>query len=82
MIGKADIVLGPYQQWKKVNNYRKSDDRLQRCKLCRFHREGYYRATYLHKCRLLGMSNSQATDIRAGHVCDRFEVAQSDSQEQ
>lgn len=61
-----------YQKFKRENNYRKSSHKLERCKYCYNHTHGTYRTKYLHKCSLLGLSHSEATDIRTGHVCDKW----------
>lgn len=65
-------VLSKYQRWKMINNYRKSSDKSQICKTCEYHISGKYRTKFLHKCNLLGLSHSSATDIKVFNVCDLF----------
>jgi len=61
-----------YQIFKQRFHYRKSDDKKVKCGNCRHHISGEYHDKTLHKCELLGFSHSEATDIRVGHVCDKF----------
>ena len=65
--------LSKYQLFKMANNYRESDDDRRKCGFCVFHRSCRYHDKIYHKCELIGDSNSSATDIRVGHVCDKFE---------
>lgn len=64
-------ILSVYQLRKRSMNYRKSETG-DKCKFCfngtrwRHHDKIYF------KCELIGHSHSSATDIRAGHVCDKF----------
>ena len=62
-----------YQKWKFENKYRKAENKEKRCKNC-IHRFTRYRQRYYHKCLLLGLSGSQATDITLSSVCDNFEM--------
>lgn len=68
----SNIGNSPYLQRKRTMNYRKSDDPLIRCKNCLYcFRIDYHDKTY-YKCRLIGESSSEATDIRISGVCNRF----------
>ena len=60
-----------YQRFKRMNHYRKSDS--PQCKTCIHHVVFKYHDKYYHKCELLGISNSEATDIRVGYVCNKWE---------
>jgi hypothetical protein len=63
---------GKYAVWKKDNKYRKATTE-EKCVMCKyFYRIEHHAKTYL-KCELLGFSNSEATDIRASYVCNRYE---------
>ena len=64
-------IKGRYQKWKYENNDRKSfnEIRCENCKNCVAMTNGY--KTY-YKCNIMGISNSQATDIRLSYVCDFF----------
>jgi len=64
--------LSPYQKFKIQNNYRRSANKLRRCKTCKFITFHEYNRKY-YKCQLIGESNSAATDIAIGHVCDKWE---------
>ena len=64
--------LGVYQQWKARNGYRLGT-KDQCCKLCKNRQSGQYHGKVYHKCNLLGMSHSTATDIRLKNVCNLFE---------
>jgi len=60
-----------YQRFKSMNHYRESDG-LERCTYCdncikmEYHNKNYY------KCELMGVSHSEASDIRLKMVCDKF----------
>lgn len=70
---QSEIVApkSQYQNFKFVNNYRKSDG-AESCKscinlyICPTNGKNYY------KCTLLGFSHSAATDIRLCCICDRY----------
>ena len=61
-----------YQLIKRFNNYRLSNDNDVRCKNCVSHVAIEYHDKTYHKCLLIGVSNSEATDIRISHVCDKW----------
>ena len=63
-----------YQRFKRRFNYQKSDDKNKRCKNCGNHINKPYHNGKYHKCKLIGSSCSTATDIRVGHVCDKWET--------
>ena len=62
-----------YQKFKYVNNYRVSEREVDKCLVCKHscHIQGNVKKYY--KCRLLGVSSSEATDIRLRNVCDLFD---------
>jgi len=62
-----------YQIFKKKNRYRLANDNLK-CKNC-LNCEGwsYHDKTY-YKCKLMGFSSSEATDIRLKNVCDKHSM--------
>jgi len=61
-----------YQKYRRVYDYRKSLDADRKCKFCkRSIRTHFHDKTY-RKCELLGISNSEATDINANYVCNNF----------
>ena len=66
-----------YQKFKSDNHYQKAvnhnkDGRM--CAKCKFlDYEPYHHKNY-YKCKLLGTSRGEATDIRLSYVCDRFEI--------
>jgi len=61
-----------YQLFKRVTHYRRSDT-AQQCRFCIHRDSGGYRTKMLHKCKLMGLSHSEASDIRLRNVCDKFE---------
>jgi len=63
--------ISQYQKFKAINYYRKSAG-VQKCGTCRFHISGSYHDKIYHKCEKLGLSKSEATDIRVGHVCKLY----------
>lgn len=77
-----NIKLKPrskYQQWKFDNNYCKAntDKRCKNCKNLVIKEEAYKK---FHKCILLGLSSSSATDIRLNNVCNLFTQKNADCQ--
>jgi hypothetical protein len=63
--------FGRFESWKARNNYRKADGKVK-CALCEnFLRIEHHCKPYL-KCRLMGISASPSSDIRASYVCDLF----------
>jgi len=58
-----------YKRLKYARNYKRSDDPIRRCKHC-MHCVGVYGNTKnYYKCRLIGITSSEATDIRLRNVC-------------
>ena len=71
VISKPRGYQSSYQRFRSLNQYRKSDSN-QQCKNCKYHHAcGYHNKIY-HKCELLGISNSEATDIRVSFVCNKW----------
>jgi hypothetical protein len=60
------------ERFRKHSHYRKSHDKLIRCKLCKNVCVNQFGNKY-YKCKLIGTSHSFSTDIRAGYVCDYFD---------
>jgi|WetSurMetagenome_2_1015567.scaffolds.fasta_scaffold898879_2 hypothetical protein len=63
------VHLSKYQLFKKRNHYRKSNG-IEKCGNCAQHVSYKYHDKNYHKCRLIGISNSEATDIQVSAVCD------------
>lgn len=69
---KSFRQLGYTQKFKRLNNYRLGTaDKC--CKNCENRISGEYHNKNYHKCKLLGFSNSEATDIRLKNVCNQHE---------
>lgn len=69
--------LSVYQKFKIDNHYQKAvnhnkDGRM--CAKCKFLDYDPYHQRNYYKCKLLGTSRGEATDIRLSYVCDRFEI--------
>ena len=62
-----------YQQFKRVNNYGSAVYKDKSCKHCVNKRKFHYNGKNYYKCILIGVSHSEATDIRLNRVCDKFE---------
>lgn len=62
-----------YKGIKQSLGYRKSNDKIRRCKNCKHLRGFRYHDKNYYKCALIGYSHSEATDIRLNHVCNAFE---------
>ena len=62
-----------YQRFKSMYHYRESIG-AERCKNCinciviNYHNKNYY------KCEIMGISNSEASDIRIKMICDRWRL--------
>ena len=61
-----------YQRFKRLNNYRKSEMGGVSCRICKHKQTFDYHGKRYHKCDLIGISNSAATDIRLSYVCNKF----------
>jgi hypothetical protein len=59
-----------YQFFKRQQHYRKPDG-IKKCKNCQHRVSGRYNTKMLHKCELMGLSHSEASDIRVNNVCDK-----------
>lgn len=68
----ANKFVSEYQKWKARNNYRDAVDKKS-CKSCEHRLRVHYHDKIYHKCNLMGVSSSEATDIRLKKVCDLFE---------
>ena len=68
-----------YQKFKRINHYRKSEDKIIRCDNCEnICVNTYSTDKYWYKCNLMGISQSPATDIRLSYVCDLFKQQTAD----
>lgn len=68
---EAKPFLGHYQKWKRDNKYGASLDE-KRCGNCVNARRVKSNVKTYYKCVLMGISNSEASDIRLKNVCDNF----------
>ena len=63
-----------YQKWKYENKYCKADQYSDiRCGNCKYMFGVRLLKRIVYKCELLGISHSQATDIRLSNTCRNFE---------
>lgn len=58
-----------YKLLKHIRQYRLSDSKTRRCKFCRHRVQVWGNTRQYHKCRLIGITSSEATDIRLRNVC-------------
>ncbi len=58
---------------KKLWHYKKTLNTKICCRTCRHCVKIIHNGKTYYKCTLLGISNSEATDIRLSYVCDRWE---------
>lgn len=72
---KTFTQLSKYQKFKVRNHYRKADGSA-RCWNCEQYLKFNYHDKNYHKCRLIGVSNSEATDIRMNNVCLQHKYSQ------
>ena len=68
------VRMSKYQRIRDEYNYRPGIPELKRsCRYCakkvkfKYHNKTYY------KCTIIGISRSEATDIRLGDMCDKWE---------
>jgi hypothetical protein len=66
-----EASFSKYKKFKALYNYRKSEGE-KKCGNCLSHIKGMYHNKFYHKCERLGISNSEATDIRVNNVCDLY----------
>lgn len=66
-------VIGVYKVWRARNGYKKSLSFEKQCRICKHMRGFEYHKKNYYKCVLQGISQSEASDIRLGNVCDLFE---------
>ena len=66
--------MSVYQEMKLKNKYHKAgDDEVSRkCRFCDNLISCCYHGKVYYKCRLIGVSRCDATDIRVGHTCNEF----------
>ena len=72
---EAEDLLPPPRMTLK-ESFRKKNGYLEGkyCKDCKYHHRFDYHYKYYHKCEKLGISNSEATDIRLKDVaCNLYE---------
>ena len=60
-----------YQRFKSMNHYRESTGH-SRCKNCLYLLKMEYHGKNYYKCELMGVSNSEATDIKLKMVCNKW----------
>lgn len=61
-----------YQRFKIQNHYRDAEDKKVSCKTCNHSRRMNYHNKNYYKCLLIGISHSEATDIKLKMVCNKF----------
>jgi len=61
-------IFGYYQQWKIDSQYRLSENKEESCFTCEHSFYWRYSKKY-YKCKKMGTSNSEASDIRLKNVC-------------
>lgn len=59
---------GHFKEWKKNNLYHKAQFKEISCQRCKYFSWGRF-----NKCKLMGISQSTASDIRASYLCMKFE---------
>jgi len=63
-----------YQRWKRLHQYKKSNEIDKKCKKCANERTFEVNDKLYHKYSLLGYSRGPATDIRVSFLCDLFKL--------
>ena len=69
-----NAIFNPYQRLKQQMHYRKANvlKGEMYCKYCKHCLKMDYHNKIYYKCELIGVSNSEATDIRVKNTCDMF----------
>jgi len=73
---EVEVVDTPIEHKTMKQKFREKHGFIQGkyCKDCKFHHRFDYHYKYYHKCEKLGMSNSEATDIRLKDIaCKLYE---------
>jgi hypothetical protein len=70
---KPPEVHGYYKKWESDHHYRPATEHLRSCARCKYCKVIEYHDKRYRKCSLLGISASEASDIRASGLCDLFE---------
>lgn len=63
----------PYQEFKRVNRYRKAEGD-ENCGNCGYSFQRGHGRKKWRKCRLMGCSFSVATDVSYRKVCDKWQT--------
>ena len=63
----------PYISFKKRNNYHKAINKYACCKTCKYCLKKWGNTSNYYKCELIGVSSSEATDIRVRNVCNLWD---------
>ena len=66
------VVRGQYADFKRENHFRKGHLR-NCCKWCEHLRTVDTYGKKYFKCKMMGISSSAASDVRASSLCDKFE---------
>ena len=61
-----------YIRFKQNNAYRESVNNAECCKTCAWLIKSEYHDKNYYKCELMGVSSSEATDIRLKNVCNKW----------
>ncbi len=68
-----------YQIFKRNNHYRRAARKSdEKCRHCVHHKINSSFDRPYHKCEMMGISSSVASDILVKNVCDKFEAAPHD----
>jgi len=65
---------GYCQLFKATNNYRKSQLKTHNCGTCEHIVRAEGNTKNYWKCKLLGISSSEATDIRKSYICNKHKI--------
>lgn len=68
-VGEEKKMLSKYQRTKLFYNYRKATG-SNKCGNCAEHVKKHGNTSTYHKCKIIGLSDSMATDIQVGAVCN------------
>ena len=63
-----------YKLTKYIRRYKRSNDKIRRCKTCIHLAYTNPNGKRYYKCKLIGITTSEATDIRLRDVCDLWDM--------
>jgi len=77
VVKEEDPWMKGNKEWKIRVGYRLAEDEERSCKACKYRIRIKYHGKSFNKCEKLGLSHSEATDIRLKCICNLYEKGES-----